>query len=81
MDVSAIACMKRLEDGRMFRLLNVVDDSNREAIGIEVDFSLPPGHTIRELKQIIWWRGEPQVIRCDNGPEYISSPMRNLPSE
>ncbi|MFK2932079.1 integrase core domain-containing protein, partial [Dyella agri] len=27
---------------------------------------------IRSLEQIIQWRGQPEVIRCDNGPEYIS---------
>lgn len=31
----------RLADGRQFRLLNVLDDFNREGLGIEVDFSLP----------------------------------------
>ena len=31
----------RLEDGRAFRLLNVIDDFNREGLAIEVDFSLP----------------------------------------
>ncbi|KIM00784.1 Mobile element protein [Paramagnetospirillum magnetotacticum MS-1] len=28
----------RLEDGRAFRLLNVLDDFNREGLGIEVDY-------------------------------------------
>jgi len=56
----------QLDDGRTFRLLNVIDDFNREAIGMEVDFSLPSERVIRELKQIISWRGKPQVIRCDN---------------
>ena len=36
---------------------------------MEVDLSLPSGRVIRELKQIISWRGKPEVIRCDNGPE------------
>ena len=31
----------QLNDGRTFRLFNVLDDFNREALGIEVDFSLP----------------------------------------
>ena len=31
----------RSGDGRAFRLLNVLDDFNREGLGIEVDFSLP----------------------------------------
>jgi len=66
----------QLEDGRKIRLLNVIDDFNREALGIEVDFSLPSERVIRELRQIISWRGKPQVIRCDNGPEYISSAIQ-----
>lgn len=49
----------QLEDGRAFRLLNVIDDFKREAIGMEVDFSLPSERVIRELKQIISWRGKP----------------------
>ena len=63
----------QLEDGRSFRLFNVIDDFNREALGIEIDFSLPSERVIRALKQIIAWRGKPQVIRCDNGPENISA--------
>jgi len=61
-----------LSDGRSYRLLNVIDDFNREALGIEVDLSLPSERVIRVLEQIIEWRGPPQAIRCDNGPEYIS---------
>jgi len=62
----------QLEDGRSFRLLNVIDDFNREALGIEIDFSLPSERVIRALEQIIEWRGKPATIRCDNGPENIS---------
>jgi putative transposase len=65
----------QLSDGRSFRLLNVIDDYNREGLGIEVDFSLPAERTIRALSQIIEWRGKPAAIRCDNGPEYISGAM------
>src|SRR5690606_39739893 len=50
-----------------------IDDFNREALGIEIDFSLPSDRVIRALRQIISWRGKPSVIRCDNGPENISS--------
>ena len=62
----------QLETGRSFRLLNVMEDFNREAIGIEIDFSLSSLMVIRALEQIISWRGKPKVIRCDNGSEYIS---------
>jgi putative transposase len=43
----------QLNDGRTFRMFNVVDDFNREALGIEVDFSLPSEQVIRSLEQII----------------------------
>jgi putative transposase len=43
----------QMADGRTFRLFNVVDDSNREAIRMQVDFSLHSERVIRELKQII----------------------------
>lgn len=61
--------------GRSFRLLNVLDDFNREGLAIEVDFSLPSERVIRTLDQIIEWRGVPKQIRCDNGPEYISEKL------
>ena len=54
-------------DGRRYRLLNVIDDFNREGLCIEVDFSLPTERVIRSLEQgdIIEWRGEPPaVFRC-----------------
>jgi putative transposase len=71
----------QLSDGRSFRLFNVIDDYNREALGIEVDFSLPSERVIRALKQIIEWRGRPNIIRCDNGPENISGAIQNWASE
>ncbi len=30
---------------------------------------------VRALDQVIEWRGKPQAIRSDNGPEYISSKL------
>jgi putative transposase len=71
----------QLSDGRSFRLFNVIGDYNREALGIEIDFSLPSDRVIRALKQIIEWRGRPNIIRCDNGPENISGAIQNWASE
>lgn len=64
-----------LADGRSYRLLNVIDDFNREGLGLEVDLSLPSERVIRTLEQIIEWRGKPEAIRCDNGPEYTSATL------
>lgn len=61
----------QLQDGRAFRLFNVIDDYAREALAVEVDFSLPAVRVIRALNQVIEWRGKPKAIRCDNGPEFI----------
>ena len=67
----------QLQDGRTFRLFNVIDDFNPEALSIEIDLSLPSARVIRTLKQIIAWRGKPAVIRCDNGPEYVSAEVKD----
>jgi len=55
----------QLSDGRSFRLFNVLDDFNREGLGIEVDLSLPAARVIRSLDRIIEWRGKPGAIRCE----------------
>ena len=65
----------QLSDGRSYRLFNVIDDFNREALAIDIDLSLPSERVVRALDQIIEWRGKPQVIRSDNGPEYISGKL------
>jgi putative transposase len=66
----------QLSDGRTIRLFNVIDDFNREALAIDVDFSLPALRVIRSLEQVIEWRGKPAAIRCDNGPEYLSGALQ-----
>ncbi len=61
-----------LLDGRRIRLLNIIDDFNRESLAIEVDTSLPTLRVIKVLERLIAERGCPAAIRCDNGPEFIS---------
>jgi putative transposase len=38
--------------------LNVLDNFNREGLGIQVDFALPAVRVARCLNQIIAWRGD-----------------------
>ena len=64
-----------LLDGRKIRTLNILDDFNREALAIEVDTSLPAKRVVRTLEQLAQWRGYPQRIRVDNGPEFISATL------
>lgn len=61
-----------LWDGRKFRLLNIVDDFNRQVLALEADISLPALRVIRVLEYLKEFRGLPKMIRVDNGPEFIS---------
>ena len=71
----------QLTDGTRFRTFNVIDDYNREGLGLEVDFSLPAPRVVRALEQIIEWRGKPAAIRMDNGPENISQTLTSWATE
>jgi putative transposase len=66
-----------LTNGRRFRVLNIIDDFNREAIAMEVGLSMPSERVINVLENVIWSSGKPQSIRVDNGPEFISDIFRN----
>jgi putative transposase len=61
-----------LWDERTFRMLNVIDDFNREVLRIEADTSLPALRVIRVLEQLKEIRGLPAMLRVDNGPEFVS---------
>ena len=65
-----------LVDGRRFRLLNIIDDYNRESLAIEIDTSLPALRVIRTLQRLIEMRSRPKTIRVDNGPEFISDKLQ-----
>lgn len=62
-----------LINGRKIRVLNIIDDFNRESIWQEVQHSYPATLVVRALEIISLERGLPARIRVDNGPEYISS--------
>jgi putative transposase len=62
----------RLVDGRAFRTLNVLDQGNREALAIEVGFSLPSRRVLALLEQLIAVHGAPAALRMDNGPEFLA---------
>jgi putative transposase len=49
----------QLASVKSFRTFNVLDDYNREGLGIEVDTSLSATRVIRALNQIIELRGKP----------------------
>ena len=54
-----------------FRTFNVLDDFNREILAIEIDTSLPSERLVRVFGQLKEERGLPDVLRTDNGPEFL----------
>jgi hypothetical protein len=59
-------------DGRGFRILNVVDEHTRIAVGCRVARSIGAGEVIAELERLFQRHGKPLVMRSDNGREFIA---------
>lgn len=57
--------------GRRFRTFNVIDDFNRECLAVEIDISLTGKRLIRVFDRLKAERGLPDVLRTDNGPEFL----------
>ena len=66
-----------LTDVRKLRVLNVIDDCNREALAIQAGLSYPARALVETLENFKQEIGTPKSIRCDNGPEYISKTFAN----
>ena len=64
-----------LANGRMIRILSVVDAFTRECLVLEADTSLGSGRVTRALDRLIDMRGQPESLRSDNGPEFTSRRM------
>jgi putative transposase len=60
-----------------FRTFNVIDDFNREVLGLDVATSMPSLRVIRYLDQLAEWHGYPEKIRADNGTEFTSEIFMN----
>ena len=61
----------RLEDGRRFRLLTLVDHFSRVSPVLAAGLSLS-GHHVVEILEALPKDKLPKVIQVDNGPEFIS---------
>lgn len=62
-----------LDSGRKVRILNIIDDFNRECLSIEVGLRICSSRVTRVvLDWLIELRGKPQSNRTDNGSEFTS---------
>jgi putative transposase len=65
-------------DGRVLKLLHVVDEHTREALTIQVERRIDADHTVRVLDRIVRGRGRrPELVRMDNGPELTANAIRD----
>ncbi len=63
----------QMNDGRRFRILNIVDDVTRECLAAVPDTSISGARVARELTMLIAKRGKPGMIVSDNGVELTSN--------
>lgn len=65
-------------DGRILKLLHVVDEYTREALAIECERRIDADATVGVLERLVAARGRaPERIRCDNGPELTANALRD----
>lgn len=54
------------------RIINIMDECSRRALWTQAHYSISARKLITVLDQVVAWRGIPEYIRCDNGPEFIA---------
>jgi putative transposase len=61
-----------LSNGRRLKYLTVADDFSHECVDIAVDFGIAGEYVTRLLDRAAVFRGYPDMVRTDNGPEFTS---------
>ena len=64
-------------DGRILKLLHVVDEFTREALAIRCARRIDADATVAVLEKLVVSRRAPGHIRCDNGPELTANALRD----
>ncbi len=65
-----------LHDGTRVRLLTVIDEYSRECLAIRAARSIRSADVIEVLAELMVFRGVPDHIRSDNGPEFTARAVR-----
>jgi len=68
--------VERTSNGRAFRILNIIDEFTRECLSITVIRKINSQDVIDELFNLFIFRGIPEHIRSDNGPEFTAKAVR-----
>lgn len=64
-------------DGHKLKIASMVDEHTRESLLDLTERSITAQRLIKGINQIILMRAKPLVLRCDNGPEFISAALRD----
>jgi putative transposase len=64
--------MDALANGRRLKCLTIVDDFTRECLDIAVDHGISGAYVAVGIDRIAQFRGLPQAVRTDQGPEFTS---------
>ena len=67
----------RTEDGRQLKFMPVLDEHTRESLALEVERSITGDDVVDVLAYLFQVHGEPEFIRSDNGPEFVSTAVKN----
>ncbi len=73
--------LETTDDGRPFRILNVIDEFTRECLAIQVARKLKKGDVEACLTELFCSRGVPEHIRSDNGSEFTAKSIRKWLSD
>ena len=66
----------RTADGRVFKMLTIIDEYTRECLAILVERRITSEDVIDQLFNLFVFRGIPEHIRSDNGPEFTAKAVR-----
>ena len=66
----------RTHEGKVFRMLNILDEYTRECLNITVERKITSHEVIERLADLFITRGIPDNIRSDNGPEFTAKAVR-----
>jgi len=66
----------RTEDGRQLKFMPVLDEYTRESLALEVERSIKGDDVVEILAYLFQVHGEPEFIRSDNGPEFVSKAVK-----
>lgn len=67
----------RTHDGRVFRILNIIDEYSREYLAVKVARNLSHEDILACLTELFCQYGVPAHIRSDNGSEFTAIRLRN----